>query len=131
MELLELIDIFLPNDSEACRITGERNAEKAIAALARRIPLVAVKCGKRGALVQQGSQQWEVPAEQVEPVDTVGAGDSFDAGFLAAYLRGESARQCAAFGNLTGAISTLCPGGTESFRDPALLREMLGTCMQK
>jgi sugar/nucleoside kinase (ribokinase family) len=124
-ELLGIVDIFLPNDDEACRITGKPDAESAIEALADRIPLVVVKCGKRGALVQKGSERWLVPAQPVTPVDTIGAGDSFNAGFLAAYLRGESPAGCAAFGNRTAAISTLRPGGTESFRCPELVREFL------
>jgi sugar/nucleoside kinase (ribokinase family) len=77
--------------------------------------------------VQKGGQRWEVPANPVTPVDTIGAGDSFDAGFLAAYLRGESPKDCAAFGNRTAALSTLRPGGTESFRDAGLVNEYLGT----
>ena len=126
-ELLGMVDIFLPNDDEACRISGKADAESAIEALAKRVPLVAVKCGKRGALVQKGSQRWEVPANSVTPVDTIGAGDSFDAGFLAAYLRGEAPDACAAFGNRAAALSTLRPGGTESFRDAALVKEFLGS----
>jgi sugar/nucleoside kinase (ribokinase family) len=126
-ELLGMVDIFLPNDDEACRISGKADAESAIEVLAKRVPLVAVKCGKRGALVQKGSQRWEVPANPVTPVDTIGAGDSFDAGFLAAYLRGETPDACAAFGNRTAALSTLRPGGTESFRDAVLVREFLGS----
>jgi sugar/nucleoside kinase (ribokinase family) len=126
-ELLGMVDIFLPNDDEACRISGKKDAESAIEVLAKRVPLVAVKCGKRGALVQKGSQRWEVPANLVTPVDTIGAGDSFDAGFLAAYLRGEAPDACAAFGNRTAALSTLRPGGTESFRDAALQKEYLGS----
>jgi len=124
-ELLDIVDIFLPNEQEACRISGKSDAESAIEALARRVPLVAVKCGKRGAFVARAGRRWLVPAECVTPVDTIGAGDSFDAGFLAAYLRGALPDACAAFGNRTAALSTLRPGGTESFRDLALLGEIL------
>jgi sugar/nucleoside kinase (ribokinase family) len=124
-ELLGLVDIFLPNDDEACRITGESDAESALSALARRVPMVAIKCGKRGALVQMGNKKWEVPGQPVTPVDTIGAGDSFNAGFLAAYLRGETPDACAAFGNRTAAVSTLRHGGTESFRDAELMRDLL------
>ena len=126
-ELLDMVDIFLPNEDEACRISGKKDAESAIEVLAERIPLVAVKCGKRGSLVQKGSQRWQIPANPVTPVDTIGAGDSFDAGFLAAYLRGEAPDACAAFGNRVAALSTLRPGGTESFRDAALQKEFLGS----
>jgi sugar/nucleoside kinase (ribokinase family) len=124
-ELLGMVDIFLPNEDEACRISGKPDPESAIEALAMRVPLVAVKCGKRGALVQAANRRWLLPAASVTPIDTIGAGDSFDAGFLAAYLRGETPDACAAFGNRAAALSTLRPGGTESFRDPALVREFL------
>jgi sugar/nucleoside kinase (ribokinase family) len=124
-ELLGIVDIFLPNDDEACRITGKKDAESAIETLAKRVPIVAVKCGKRGSLVQVGSQRWALAAQPVTPVDTIGAGDSFNSGFLAAFLRGETPDACAAFGNRTAALSTLRSGGTESFRDPILMRDFL------
>jgi sugar/nucleoside kinase (ribokinase family) len=119
------VDIFLPNEDEACRITGKADAESAIGVLAARVPLVAVKCGRRGAIVQAGHESWRLPAESVVPVDTIGAGDSFNAGFLFAYLNGKPPAECAAFGNRTAALSTLRSGGTESFRDPKLLGEFL------
>ena len=125
-ELLSLVDIFLPNADEACRISGYSKVENALEALAQRVPVVAVKCGDQGALVAGGNQRWRVPAEQVTPVDTIGAGDSFNAGFLAAFLRGEAPDACAAFGNRAAALSTLRPGGTESFRNPVLVQEFLG-----
>ena len=90
----------------------------------QRVPVVVVKCGKRGAFVQTEDRHWLVPTEPVIPVDTIGAGDSFNAGFLSAYLRGESLEVCAAFGNRTAALSTLRSGGTESFRDPSLVESL-------
>ena len=124
-ELLGLVDLFLPNDDEACRITGKSSAEEAIAVLAKRVPLVAIKCGKQGALVQQGDKRWRVPTQALTPVDTIGAGDSFDAGFLAGYLKNQSPEACAALGNKTAGLSTQRPGGTEAFRDADLLNKFL------
>jgi len=124
-ELLGIVDIFLPNEDEARRITGKADAESAIEALAKRVPLVAVKCGQRGALVENAGRRWLVPAESVTPIDTIGAGDSFDAGFVAAYLRGEAPEACGAFGNRTAALSTLRQGGTESFRDLGFMSSYL------
>jgi sugar/nucleoside kinase (ribokinase family) len=124
-EVLGIVDILLPNEDEACRISGKSDAESAIEALAKRVPLVAIKCGKRGSLVEKAGRRWSVPAQPVTPVDTIGAGDSFDAGFIAAYLRGEAPEACAAFGNRTAALSTLRPGGTESFRDAAFMDAFL------
>jgi sugar/nucleoside kinase (ribokinase family) len=77
--------------------------------------------------VQHRSKRtWAAPM-LVEPVDTIGAGDSFDAGFLHAWLHGADVVQAAEFGNRTGALSTLRPGGTEAFRDPILREQVLGS----
>jgi sugar/nucleoside kinase (ribokinase family) len=61
----------------------------------------------------------------VVPVDTIGAGDSFNAGFLSAWLRGEDPIRAAAMGNLTGALSTLRPGGVGAHLDVALRTQFL------
>ena len=77
-----------------------------------------VKRGKLGCRIQHQGQVVDIPAITVTAVDAVGAGDSFDAGFLAAWLRGLDLAACARAGNITGALSTQSTGGTEAFRDP-------------
>ncbi len=124
-ELLDLIDVLLPNDDEIRRITRCDSVEEALSALSKRVPCIVAKCGSRGALVQTGNQLFRIPPLTVKPVDTIGAGDSFDAGFLYAYLRGLEPAQCAAAGNVTGALSTLRTGGTEAFRDSRLRQQFL------
>ena len=124
-ELLDLVDLFLPNDDEAKRITRCSDLDEAIARLAERVEIVAVKCGPAGSIVQSGDRRWIAAPRQVSPVDTIGAGDSFNAGFLWAYLEGKSLSDCAATGNATAALSTLRPGGTEAFRDTALMKDFL------
>ena len=122
-EVLDKIDILLPNENELLRMTGMHSTESALDVMATRVPLIVVKCGARGAIVQSGQRRDWVAPISVSPVDTIGAGDSFDAGFLHAYLRGANPVRAAALGNLTGALSTLRPGGTEAFLD-IQLREM-------
>ncbi len=124
-ELLVLIDILLPNEAEACRIARRDTLEEALAVLSKRVPCIVVKQGARGALGQEGGTQIHVPAVHVTPVDTIGAGDSFNAGFLSAWLRMLPLEICAQAGNIAGALSTLRPGGTESFRDPELVSAFL------
>jgi sugar/nucleoside kinase (ribokinase family) len=124
-EILPLVDVFLPNDDEVCRIARKATVEEALDALATNVPVIAVKCGARGALVQQGARRFQVSGVPVTPVDTIGAGDSFNAGFLAAWLRGASAETCAKAGNIAGALSTQRPGGIEAFRDAALRESFL------
>ncbi|MGB6692427.1 MAG: carbohydrate kinase family protein [Terracidiphilus sp.] len=124
-EILPMADVFLPNDDEACRIARKASVEEALDVLASRVPLIAVKCGARGALVQQGARRVQVPGVSVTPVDTIGAGDTFNAGFLAAWLRGAGPEICAQAGNVAAALSTQRPGGTEAFRDSVLRESFL------
>ena len=116
-EALRYVDVFLPNVREATRITSTENLEAAIAKLASRVPIVVVKLGAQGALAQQGPQRFTAAAAKVSPMDAVGAGDSFNAGFLHQYVRGGDLPTCLASGNLAGALSTTRLGGTEAFRD--------------
>jgi len=115
--LLKYVDVFLPNTREATRITGTDDMEMAIQRLAEMVPLVVAKLGTEGALAQRGTQRFASPALKVTAVDAVGAGDSFDAGFLHEYLRGSDLTICLASGNRAGALSVTRPGGTEAFRD--------------
>jgi sugar/nucleoside kinase (ribokinase family) len=117
LEALGYIDVFLPNAREARRITGTDDLEAAIGQLAELVPLVVVKMGREGATARQGGNSVFSPAATVDSVDPVGAGDSFDAGFLHQYVRGADLPSCLAYGNLSGALSTTRPGGTEAFRD--------------
>jgi sugar/nucleoside kinase (ribokinase family) len=118
-DVFAYVDVFLPNAREACKIVGTPDLELAVNRLAELIPLVVVKLGPEGAMAQRGKEKVVSPAIRVTAVDPVGAGDSFDAGFLHQYLRGADLARCLAAGNLAGALSTTGPGGTEAFRDSA------------
>jgi len=115
-ELLPLVDVLLPNRDELCRIARRDTVEMALQELAPIIPLIAVKCGQEGAIVQDRDMRTVVPSVGVEAVDSIGAGDSFNTGFLAAWLSGLDAAESARAGNITGAWSTTQPGGIEAFR---------------
>jgi sugar/nucleoside kinase (ribokinase family) len=116
-EVLQYVDVFLPNEREACKAAGTEDLESAILKLSELVPLLVVKMGRQGAIAQRGSKRFTSPARLVDAVDPVGAGDSFDAGFLHEYVRGADIPACLASGNLAGALSTTRPGGTEAFRD--------------
>jgi sugar/nucleoside kinase (ribokinase family) len=118
-DVLRHVDVFLPNEREACKAAGTDNMEAAIRKLSEWVPLVVVKLGRKGAMAQRGGERFVSPSREVETVDTVGAGDSFDAGFLHQFVRGVDLQTCLASGNLAGALSTTRPGGTEAFRDAA------------
>jgi len=117
MESLPYVDVFLPNQREAMKVTRTNDVEAAVAKLAEIVPTVVVKCGKDGAMAQRGKEKITSPAVKIDFVDPVGAGDSFDAGFLHQFVRGADLQTCLAFGNRAGAFSTTRPGGTEAFRD--------------
>jgi sugar/nucleoside kinase (ribokinase family) len=117
VETLRYVDIFLPNAREARKIAGTENIDEAVTKLASMVPLVVVKLGADGARAQRGSEHCVCSAKTVETVDAVGAGDSFDAGFLSNFLRGRDLKSCLAAGNVAGALSTTRAGGTEAFRD--------------
>jgi sugar/nucleoside kinase (ribokinase family) len=116
-EALRYVDVFLPNEREAQKAAGTADLETAVKKLAALVPLVVVKLGREGALAQRGTERFVSPALAVKTVDAVGAGDSFDAGFLHQFLRGGDLTASLAAGNLAGALSTTRPGGTEAFRD--------------
>jgi sugar/nucleoside kinase (ribokinase family) len=126
-EILPAVDILLPNSDELCRIAHRDSVEDSLDILSKTVPLIAVKCGRSGAIVQQGDRRESIDPVSVEPLDTIGAGDSFNAGFLFAWLNGASPTEAAAAGNITGALSTQKAGGTEAFRDTVLRSRFLQT----
>ena len=124
-EVLPHVDVFLPNDREAKKVAGESDLESAVKKLAAMVPVVAVKLGPDGAMAQRGNERFTSRPLSVEAIDPVGAGDSFDAGFLHQFVRGADLSTCLAYGNFAGAFSTTQPGGTEAFRDRKRLRAFL------
>ena len=121
-EMLRACDVFFPNATEARRIARLDDVEEAARALARigaggrtdGGPIVAVKLGAAGALAcrAEGSVV-RVPAMRVQPLDTTGAGDSFNAGFLRAWLDGAGLDECLRWGAVSGALSTQRLGGID------------------
>ena len=116
-DLLPYVDILMPNANEAQKIAGTGDLEAAVARLAEQVPVVVVKQGGAGALAQRGKARFVSPAVAVTTVDAVGAGDSFNAGFLSQYVMGADLPACLRMGNLAGALSTTKPGGVDAFRD--------------
>jgi sugar/nucleoside kinase (ribokinase family) len=125
-EVLPYVDVFLPSEDEICRMTNCADLDDAVQALPVKIPAVVVKRGRRGARVYEQGRSVDIAPLNVVPVDTIGAGDSFDAGFLRAYLLSKDIVTCARAGNITGALSTQASGGTEAFRDPVQREDFLG-----
>jgi sugar/nucleoside kinase (ribokinase family) len=106
------VDAFMPNAREACRLTGRDDIHEAVCALGELCPLVIVKAGAAGAYACADGHTTHIPAIPVTPIDTTGAGDCFNAGFLKAYLDGKPLEECLRWGNIVGGLSTTARGGT-------------------
>jgi sugar/nucleoside kinase (ribokinase family) len=113
-ELLAQVDIFLPNQNEALAISRASTLEAALQILSRKCRVVAVKCGREGAQARRGDERARASALPVPVVDTVGAGDSFDAGFLYGWLQGWSLEKGLALAAACGSLSTRAAGGTSA-----------------
>jgi sugar/nucleoside kinase (ribokinase family) len=112
--LLGLVDVFLPNAMEATRLTGTSDLDRALEILGGLASTVVIKIGADGAIATAAGTTVRVGAVAETVVDTTGAGDSFDAGFLAGFLGGESLETSLALGNACGALSTRVAGGTDA-----------------
>jgi len=123
--VLPWVDVLLPNEYEACRLAHQDDPVQALSVLAGKVPLVVMKRGDRGVLAQRGKEIIELQPRRTEVVDTIGAGDSFDAGFLHQFIRNASLERCLSYGNLAGALSTTRSGGTEAFRDGVHRQEFM------
>jgi sugar/nucleoside kinase (ribokinase family) len=113
-ELLSVTDIFLPNETEARSLTGAANVDEAADRLRSKVGTLAIKLGAQGALGVNSTDRVRVPSIPVKLVDTVGAGDSFDAGFIYGYLQGWSMERSLRLAAVCGALSTQKAGGTSA-----------------
>ena len=121
-ELLAVTNVFLPNETEAKSLTGAENVEVAADRLKVKTETVAIKLGAEGALGISQSQRVRVASIPIKVVDTVGAGDSFDAGFIYGYLNQWSLEKSLQLACVCGALSTQKAGGTEG--QPTLANAM-------
>jgi sugar/nucleoside kinase (ribokinase family) len=111
-QAIKSTDIFLPNAREARRITGEQELHSALAILGELCPVVVIKDGANGSFSYMNGKIEHVPAISITPLDTTGAGDNFNAGFLRAWLDGSPIEICQKWGNIAGGLSTTALGGT-------------------
>jgi ribokinase len=112
-EILPLVDVLLPNQVEVTALGGDADPRVAAASLAHAGPLVVVKTGATGAFVVGPSRAVvECPGQPTESIDTTGAGDSFNAAFLDAWLDGAALDECLRRGVAAGAMCVTAMGGT-------------------
>jgi len=114
--VLPYVDLLFCTEEELVKLAKTDNAEDFIT---KRVSALIVKRGSRGASVYSEGKRIDRSALKLEVVDSVGAGDTFNAGFLHQWIRNEPLERCLEYGNLTGGLSVTRPGGTEAFNDAA------------
>ncbi len=112
IQVLKEVDIFLPNETELAGISGNENRISALRSLDNSRTTIVAKLGEDGCIAIWRGEILSVPAFSVAPVDTTGAGDTFNAGFVHAWLEGRALADAMRFGAACGALSTLGLGGT-------------------
>jgi len=125
LEICRHTDILFLNEDEARLLTGVNDIEAAGRELNELCPTVAIKLGAKGAIGFQNSSTARVEGFKIDAVDSTGAGDSFAAGFVHAFLGGGDLRECLTIGNACGAFSASRPGGTDGQPDPEELERFL------
>jgi sugar/nucleoside kinase (ribokinase family) len=113
-DTLREVDVFLPNEQELQAITGREDMREALAFVQNGHTQTVVKRGRHGCTTLHEDQWLDVPAYPVDAIDSTGAGDSFDAGFLHAWLREMPLLECMRWGSACGSLSTRGIGGTTS-----------------
>lgn len=115
-QLLPYVDLFMPNLSELMAITHTHNLDEALDWIKKKDTVTVLKNGRQGAYIWDGNEMLLQPAfTNTKIVDAVGAGDSFNAGFIHQYLQNKPLRQCLEFAAVMGAVNTTGVGGTAAF----------------
>ena len=127
-EAVGLTDLFLPNAVELEGIGGDADPVRCLTALEAEGRQVVAKLGARGSLALVDGRPESVPAPAVGVVDTTGAGDSFNAGFLAAWLGRRALVDCIRDGVCCGALATRGLGGTTTQADADELAAFRAAC---
>jgi sugar/nucleoside kinase (ribokinase family) len=124
-QLLPYVDVFLPNIQEFKFLTRSKTVEEGIRKLRSYAHYLVIKSGSDGAMAWDGKSIIVQPAFlNNRVVDCIGAGDSFNAGFIKDFINKVPIKKCLETGALTGAINTTSAGGTGAFENPDLIREI-------
>lgn len=116
-QVLPLIDIFLPNEKELMCLTRSSSIDEAVQKIRPYLNNAVIKQGNKGSLLlkKDGTSLMLKPYLNSQVVDAIGAGDSFNAGFISRFVRGDDLETCQRYGNMTGAVNTTAAGGTGAF----------------
>lgn len=122
MQLLSIVrhcTFIFPNEHEAKAVTGTTTARRALEKLQEWVPVPVVKLGSRGAMLRSEGVVYREAALPLAVVDSTGAGDAFNGGFLHAFLHGADWKECLRAGNVCASFSAAQPGGSQGLPRPA------------
>ena len=129
---LPFVDIFLPNEAEIFALTGKATIEAAIDTIKPYTNTIALKLGENGSRLINGKLDIEsAPFINKNYKDAIGAGDSFNAGFIQKFLEGASPEDCLKNANLMGSLNTTCAGGTTAFSSKEIIERELKQIMNQ
>ena len=124
-EVFAYTDLLFVNKAEALALTRTRNVSAALKALGQQVPCAVIKLGPDGAMANKDGEITSATGFPIDPIDTTGAGDSFAAGFVSSYLRGQPVSECLGVANACGALSALQVGGTKGQPTRQTLKKFL------
>lgn len=124
-ELLPMLDVIFMNETECLHYTRGKSIQESLKELMEKVPCGAIKLGAKGAVGFREKEIIQVPSFPVKAVDTTGAGDSFNAGFIYGYVREKSLKECLVYGNACGAMSVTGFGGNTAFPTRVQLEKFL------
>ena len=115
--VLPMLTVFMPNETGLKFLTKSETLEEALEKIRPYANAAVIKCGSKGSILMRKGQpdrmQKALLNEHV--VDCIGAGDSFNSGFIARLAAGDPLDKCQEYGNMTGAVNTTAAGGTTAF----------------
>lgn len=124
-KILPYVDIFLPNMQEFLFLTSSNTMEKGIQKIGKYAHFIVIKNGIEGATAWDGKKYIHQQAfKNDHVVDCIGAGDSFNAGFIMEFVKNKPLRKCLETGALAGAVNTTKAGGTGAFEDLEMVRKI-------
>ncbi|MGI0060496.1 MAG: carbohydrate kinase family protein, partial [Nitrosotalea sp.] len=105
LESLQYVDCYLPNEEEIKQVAQKESLDAALEEVINKgAELIVVKMGAKGCRIKSRTEDMIIPGFNIVPITTVGAGDTFNAGFVSQYVMGKSLEECARFANACAAV---------------------------
>jgi sugar/nucleoside kinase (ribokinase family) len=124
-QAIRRVDVFSPNREEALKLTGETSVQAALVKLSELVKVVLIKTGAEGCLCITEGKIVKASGIEVEVVDTTGAGDNFNCGFIYGQIKGYALEESLRIGNICGGLSASAIGGSSFIIDPEITKSLM------